>query len=143
LSADEARGHGSTQVYKGGDLPNEQQSNRGTVTMLFCITAQYTPQAVNAMLDDPTINRGEAVKKLVETAGGKLVAMYSYGAEGPGVMAIFEVPEPSLAASILGVAVAGGAIHNVKLVRLLTQDEVAKVRQKASQIRSAYKVPGK
>ena len=111
--------------------------------MHFCLTAQYTPQAINAMLDDDTSNRYEAVKKLVETGGGKLISMYSYGAEGPSVMVIMDVPEPSMAAAITGVAVAGGAIHNVKLTRLMTQDEVANVRQKARQIRSAYKAPGK
>lgn len=111
--------------------------------MHFCFTAQYTPQAINAMLDDPSTNRHEAIKKLVETAGGKLVSVYSYGAEGPGVMVIIDVPEPSVAAAITGVAVAGGAVHNAKLTRLMTQDEVANVRQKAREIRAAYKPPGK
>ena len=45
--------------------------------MHFCITAQYTPQALNAIMDDPNTNRYEAVKKLVEAAGGKLVSMCS------------------------------------------------------------------
>ncbi len=69
--------------------------------------------------------------------------MYSSGAEGPSVMVIFDEPEPSMVAATTGVAVAGGAIHNVKLTRLMTQDEVAKVRQKARIIRSAYKALGK
>jgi hypothetical protein len=54
--------------------------------MLFCITAQYTPQAINAMLDDPNTNRAEAISKLIEAAGGKLVSLYFYPAEGPGVL---------------------------------------------------------
>ena len=45
--------------------------------MLFCITAQYTPQAINAMLDDPNTNRAEAISKLIEAAGGKLVPSIS------------------------------------------------------------------
>jgi len=48
-----------------------------------------------------------------------------------------------IAAAISGVVVASGALHHVKLTRLLTQDEVVHVRQKASQLRSAYKPPGK
>jgi uncharacterized protein with GYD domain len=111
--------------------------------MLYCIMGQYTPQAVGANLDDASSDREAAVKKLMEAAGAKLVAMYGYIAEGPGVMVIFEVPDPSVAAAITAVAVAGGALHNVKHIRLVTQQEVAGVRQKARQIRSAYKAPGK
>ena len=111
--------------------------------MLFCITAQYTPQAINSMLDDPTTNRAEAIKKMLDAAGGKLVSMYFYPAEGPGVMVIFDVPDPEMAAAIGGIAVAGGAVHNLKLTRLLTQDEVKSVQQKARKIRGAYKAPGK
>src|SRR4051794_17978102 len=81
------------------------------------------------MLDDPATNRAAAVKRLVESAGGKLVSMYSFAAEGPGVMVIFDVPEPNSAAAIGGIAVAGGAIQNVKPTRLMTQDEVAGVRK--------------
>jgi uncharacterized protein with GYD domain len=111
--------------------------------MHFCLTGQYTPQAINSMLDNPTTSRYEAAKKLIEAAGGKLIAMYSTPAEGPGIMAIFDVPDPSAAAAITGVVVASGALHHTKLTRLLTQDEVMHVRQKASQLRDVYKAPGK
>jgi hypothetical protein len=64
-------------------------------------------------------------------------------AEGPGVLAIFETSDPSAAAAISAVVVASGGLHNVKLLRLLTQEELVQVRQKASQLRSAFKPPGK
>jgi hypothetical protein len=38
--------------------------------------------------------------------------------------------------------VASGAIQNVKLTRLLTQEEVLKVRQTASKLRAVYTPPG-
>ena len=45
--------------------------------MLFSLTADYTPAALRAMRENPdTGNRQDAVAKLVEAAGGKLVAMY-------------------------------------------------------------------
>jgi hypothetical protein len=69
--------------------------------------------------------------------------MYSTVSEGPGVMVIFDVPDPSSAPAISGVAVAGGAVQNVKLMRLLSQDEVIGVRQTAAKIRGSYKLPGK
>ena len=111
--------------------------------MHFCITAQYTSQALNSIMDDPKTNRYEAVKKMTEAGGGKLISMYSTAAEGPGVLVIFDVPDPAAASAIAGVAVAGGAIHNLKLTRLITQEEVGHVRQKAREVRAAYKAPGK
>ena len=111
--------------------------------MHFCLTGQYTPHALNAIMENPTENRYEASKKLIEAAGGKLISMYSTPADGPGVLIIFDVSDPSAAAAISGIGVASGAVHHVKLTRLLTQEEVTHVRQKASQLRGAYKAPGK
>ena len=111
--------------------------------MHFCLMGQYTPQALNSMMDNPTTNRFEAAKQLIEAAGGKLISMYNTPANGPSVLAIFDVPEPGSAAAISGVVVASGALHNVQLMRLLTQDEVVPIRKKASQLRGVYKPPGK
>jgi len=41
--------------------------------MLFCLTADYTPQALNAMRENPNTDRRAAVEQLLEAAGGKLV----------------------------------------------------------------------
>lgn len=62
--------------------------------MHFCFTAQYTPHALNAIMENPTENRYEASKKLIEAAGGKLISMYSTPADGPGVLIIFDVSDP-------------------------------------------------
>ncbi|MEZ0032402.1 uncharacterized protein with GYD domain [Bradyrhizobium japonicum] len=98
--------------------------------MHFCLTGQYTPRALNAILENPTTNRQEAARKLIEAAGGKLVSMYSVAADGPGVLVIFDVPDPSAAPAISGLTVTTGALQNVKLTRLFTQDEIKQVRQK-------------
>ena len=45
--------------------------------MHFCMTAQYTPKALNGIMENPTVSRYEAAKKLIEAAGGKLISMYS------------------------------------------------------------------
>ena len=34
--------------------------------MHFCFTGQYTPQALNSILENPNTNRYEAAKKLIE-----------------------------------------------------------------------------
>jgi uncharacterized protein with GYD domain len=107
------------------------------------MTAQYTPEAINANMDDPTTNRVEAVKQLMEAAGAELVAMYSTVAEGPGAMVIFDVADPEMAPAIAGVALSGGGLQNAKFMRLMSPEEVANVRQKGREIRDAYRAPGK
>ena len=59
--------------------------------MLFCITANYTPKALEAMAKNTNTNRLEAVEKLLTAAGGKLVAMYGTIIDGPGAMVIVDV----------------------------------------------------
>jgi uncharacterized protein with GYD domain len=113
------------------------------IAMHFSITGQYTPKALNSIMENPTVSRYEAAKKLIEAAGGKLISMYSTATHGPGILVIIDVPDPSAAPAIVGTVVASGAIHNVNLTRLWTQDEIKQVRQKASQLRGAYTPPGK
>ena len=111
--------------------------------MHFCLTGQYTPQALKSLIANPTASRYEAAKKAIEAAGGKLIAMYGMPAEGPGVLVIFDMPEPGTgAAAIAGVVIATGVLHNVKLSRLLTMDEVGHIRQLASKVHAAYTPPG-
>jgi uncharacterized protein with GYD domain len=119
-----------------------RRSPRGEVIMHFCMTGQYTPKALNNIMENPKTNRYEAAKTLIEAAGGKLVSMYSTAAEGPGVLVIFDVPDPIAAPAISGTVVASGAIHHVNLTRLWTQDEIMQVRQKASELRGKYVPPG-
>jgi uncharacterized protein with GYD domain len=110
--------------------------------MLFCFTGEYTPQALNAMRENPNTDRQAAVAQIVEAAGGKLHAMYGRAANGPGVMVIFDVPDPDMSVAISGVAVSSGSVQNPQLTRLFTMDEVKTIRQKRAQISGAYKPPG-
>lgn len=110
--------------------------------MHFCLTGQYTPRALNAILEKPATDRQEAARKLIEAAGGKLISMYSVAADGPGVLVIFDVPDPGTAPAISGLTVTAGTLQNVKLTRLFTQDEIKQVRQNAAKLRSSYTPPG-
>jgi uncharacterized protein with GYD domain len=110
--------------------------------MLFCMTADYTPQALNAMLEKPDTNRREAIDQVLEAAGGRVIEMYGTTVSGPGALVIFDVPDPSMAPAMAGVAVSAGAIQNVKLTRLFTMDEIRNIRHNAAKIRSAYRPPG-
>jgi uncharacterized protein with GYD domain len=110
--------------------------------MLFCLTAEYTPQALNAMRQNPNTDRRAAVEQLLEAAGGKLVAMYGRASNGPGAMVIFDVTDPAMAPAMCGIAVSAGSVQNVELTRLFTMEEISDIRQKARQIHGAYKPPG-
>ena len=94
------------------------------------------------MRENPNTNRREAANQLLEAAGGKVIEMYGVSSNGPGVMVIFDVPDPSMAPAISGVAVSSGSVQNVQLKRLFTMDEIGGIRQKARQIRGAHKPPG-
>jgi len=110
--------------------------------MHFCLTGQYTQRALNAILENPTTDRQEAARKLIEAAGGKLVSMYSVASDGPGVLVIFDVSDPTTAPAISGLTVTAGTLQDVKLTRLFTQDEIKQVRQNAAKLRSSYSPPG-
>ena len=62
--------------------------------MLFCFTAEYTPQALNAMRENPNTDRRAAVTQMLEAAGGKVIEMYGISSNGRGAMVIFDVPDP-------------------------------------------------
>ena len=73
----------------------------------------------------------------------KLISMYNVPAEGPGVLVIFEAPDPESAAAIVAVVVSTGAAKRIQLMSLFTAEEVTKVRKKAHQIRAAYVAPNR
>src|SRR5262245_51512944 len=110
--------------------------------MHFCLTGQYTPRALNAFWENPPTDLQEAARKLIEAAAGNLLSMYSFSSEGPSVLVIFDVPDPSAAPAISGLTVTAGTLQNVKLTRLFTQDEIKQVRQTAAKLRSSYSPPG-
>ncbi|MFZ2079413.1 MAG: GYD domain-containing protein [Xanthobacteraceae bacterium] len=109
--------------------------------MLFCITANYTPKAMQAMAKKPNTNRSEAFEKLVKAAGGKLVAMYATMTDGPGALAIFDA-DPAVAPSVGAVVASSDGVHNFKMVRLFTMDEVIGIRKKKIELQKSYSPPG-
>jgi uncharacterized protein with GYD domain len=109
--------------------------------MLFCISANYTPKAMDAMGKNPNTNRQEAVEKLLTAAGAKLVAMYYTIADGPGAMVIFDA-EPGVAPAVTAVVATSDAVQNVRMQRLFSEEEVRAVRQKRIELQKSYRTPG-
>src|ERR1700747_899677 len=97
--------------------------------MLFCISGNYTQKAQEALAKNPNTNRREAFEKLLTAAGGKLVAMYGTMNDGPGAMALFDA-DPAAAPSVGAVVASSDGVHNFKMLRLFTMEEVTSIRQK-------------
>lgn len=108
--------------------------------MPYYLTGNYTAAALQALGRNPS-DRPAAAKKLIETAGGKLISFYRTAANGPGVHIIFEADATS-ALAINTVVAAGGALTDIKYGRLWTDEEVAQMRVKRAQIDAAYQAPG-
>jgi uncharacterized protein with GYD domain len=109
--------------------------------MLYCISANYTQKAMQAMAKNPNANRRDAVEKLVTAAGGKLVGMYGTMVDGPGAMVIVDV-DPGVGAAIAAVVASSDGVRNVKAQRLFTMDEVLAIRRKRIQLQASYSPPG-
>jgi len=109
--------------------------------MHFCITANYTPQALEAMSKKPGGDRREAIEKLMTAAGGKLVAMYFTIAEGPGAIVIFDA-EPEKAMAIAALVVSSGTLNNFKFQRIATSEEVTSIRKARAALQDAYAPAG-
>jgi uncharacterized protein with GYD domain len=109
--------------------------------MLFCITANYTPKAMQAMAKNPNTNRRDAVEKLVKAAGGKLVAMYGTMVDGPGAMVIVD-GDPGVGAAITAVVASSDSVQNVKAQRLFSMDEMMAIRKKRIELQASYSPPG-
>ena len=109
--------------------------------MMFSITANYTPKALDAMRENPNSDRSAAFDQLVKAAGGKVVGFYFTTAEGPGVLAIFDT-DPVAAAAITGTVASSDGVRDVKMTRLWSNDEVVAIRKKRAEIHASYKAPG-
>ena len=110
--------------------------------MLYCISANYTPKAMQAMAKKPNANRRDAVEKLVKAAGGKLVAMYGTMVDGPGAIVIVDVDPGVGAAAIAAVVASSDGVHNVRGHRLFSMDEVIAIRKKRIELQKSYSPPG-
>ena len=109
---------------------------------IFCMTADYTPDALKAMRANPNTNRRAAAEQMCEAAGGKLIAMYGTMTNGPGVLVIYETQDFSSGPAIAGVVKSSGAVENFKLTRLFDQDEIKGFRGRARELEGSYKPPG-
>jgi uncharacterized protein with GYD domain len=102
----------------------------------FITTGSYTTKAIQGMVANPS-DRAEAVKVLVESAGGQLVGFYLTTGEAD-FMAIVEIEDGGDMIPALIAAGASGTVSNLKTVRAFTSGEFMKMQKKAGAIAKAF-----
>ena len=88
---------------------------------VFVSMGRYTEGAIKAMLVRPE-ERTAAVTKLVERAGGRMIAFYLLFGEYDW-MIIYEAPGPQEAAAIMLAAVGAGAITSTRTMLAMSGAE--------------------
>jgi uncharacterized protein with GYD domain len=105
----------------------------------FIVKGCYTASAMKGMMAKPS-DRGEAARKIVEAAGGKLEAYYV--TTGPSdFMMIVSIDDVSTLLSALMVAGGAGAIANVETQRAFSSDEFTGMQKKAAELAASYSPP--
>src|SRR6185369_448431 len=85
---------------------------------LFITYASYSNSGVKGLIDKPS-DRSEAIKALIEKAGGKLVALYNTTGSNDIVL-VTEAPDGSDAVAVGMAAAASGAVSKIETVRAWT-----------------------
>jgi uncharacterized protein with GYD domain len=80
----------------------------------------YTPEAWVALARNPE-DRGEAVRRLMEHVGGRLVAFYNSFGEYDGLF-IYEAPDEVTAAAAEVAGISAGHVKAVKTTTLLSAE---------------------
>jgi uncharacterized protein with GYD domain len=90
--------------------------------LTFITYASYSQAGIKGIVDKPT-DRTEAIKTLVEKAGGKLVTAYMTTGTNDVVL-VTELPDGS-AVAVGMVAAASGAVSKIETVRAWTLGELS------------------
>lgn len=106
----------------------------------FISYISYSQSGVQGLLKDPN-DRAVALQKLLEDAGGSVVAFYMTTGQND-VILISRMPDEGDAVAV-GMAVsAAGSVSKVETVRAWSSSEFVGVIRKASQLVDAYTPPG-
>jgi uncharacterized protein with GYD domain len=96
---------------------------------LYMYQASYTAESVAAQIKKPQ-DRIEAVRPALEALGGKII-VGGYPLGEYDVLAVFEAPDDTVAASFALAIAGGGATRGGKTTRLLSGGEYVESLRKA------------
>ena len=106
----------------------------------FIITGNYTVQAIQGMISNPS-DREAAVAPLVEATGGKLLSFYATTGDTDFLM-ICEGAEGQDILPALMVAGASGTVSNLKTVQAYSSAELTAAQKKAGAMAAKFKPAG-
>jgi len=106
----------------------------------FIITGNYTGQAIKGMIANPS-DRAEAVRPLVEAAGGKMLSYYMTSGETDFQMVV-EIGDSGNLVPALMVAGATGTVANLKTVRAYSSADFMASQKKAAAMAASFKPAG-
>ena len=101
---------------------------------------RYSRDAVKGMLASPE-DRTQAVSKLVESVGGRLISYYVTFGEYDW-MVIVEAPDESAMSAVVIAAAASGGVSDTKTTLIMSGSDAKRAFSKAQEIAKSYKVPG-
>ena len=107
---------------------------------LFVSQGRYTEGAIKAMLTKPE-DRTAAATKLVEQAGGKLLAYYMLFGEYDW-MIVYEAPSAQQAAAVMLAAVGAGAITSTRTMLAMSGAEAQAAFEAGHTLEASYPSPG-
>lgn len=106
----------------------------------YAVFFSLTPEATKGFIQNPT-DRREAVRGLIEPAGGRVEAYYWMFGPYDGLV-IFETPDAQAAAAIALAVTASGAFKFYQTCELIESSDLAGIAQKAGQAAAAFRPPG-
>lgn len=100
----------------------------------YLVCARVTTAFIARLTDSPT-DRTQVIARLIEDAGGKLLAWY-FSPENCMVSEIVEVPEPSTLDAVNLAVIAGGTVDpsTVEVTRIITGAELAETLRAAAAV---------
>ena len=107
---------------------------------VFVSLGRYSESAIKGMLAKPE-DRTAVVTKLVEQAGGKLIAFYMLFGEYDWVT-IYEVPSSKEAAATMLTVAGAGAITDMRTMLAMTGAEAKAAFESGQALGASYRAPG-
>ena len=105
---------------------------------LYMSQFAYTPDAWATLTRNPE-DRAQAVSRLAEQLGARMVNLYYSFGDYDGVI-ILDAPDDVTAASVVLAAVSPGHVKAIKTVPLLTAEQAMEAMRRAGGV--AYRAPG-
>ena len=106
----------------------------------FITRGRLSAEAVKGLINKPE-DRQEAVSKLIEAAGGKLLHYYITTGDNDFLL-ITEADNGESVIAALMAAAAAGTITDVTTSRAWTSSEFKSVAEKAGAVMATYRAPG-